>query len=717
MNNQMIFQNLNEKQIQIVTAPLKHLAIIAGAGSGKTRVLVHRIAWLLQNANVSPNRILAVTFTNKAAAELRERVEKLTQLSVRTMWLGTFHGVGHRFLRLHYQQAKLPQTFQILDSDDQHRLIKKVHSSLNLDDDKWPPNQSQWYINSKKDEGLRPHQIEVHSHYDQILQKVYQVYEEQCQRSGLVDFAELLLRTYEVLLENQDLLWHYQDRFNHILVDEFQDTNTIQYQLLKLIAGNKAQMMIVGDDDQSIYSWRGAQVENIYKFNQDFPGDVIRLEQNYRSTQNILSAANAVIAHNLNRFGKKLWTEGDQGALISLYMAFNEIDEARYIVSQIRAWRDEGKSLRNIAILYRSNAQSRILEEELLTATIPYRIYGGLKFFERAEIKDALAYLRLLANPIDDVAFERAVNMPPRGIGNTTMQTVREFARQHNTSLWQASEQLINTGGLSARASQAIRHFLTLIQNFTAETKAYTLNQQTKYIIEQSGLYAHYSKDRSDKTQSRLENLQELIQATQEFRLDDAFSMPPLETFLSFVALESGENQAEYFEDSVQLMTLHSAKGLEFDVVFLAGMEEGLFPHKMSIEEPGRLEEERRLCYVGMTRARQKLYLTHAETRRVNGTQTYRNMSRFINEIPTDLLEEVRIRTKVMRPAVFSTSNTIAHDTGLEFQLGERVMHRTYGEGVILNYEGRGGQARIQVKFRSEGTKWLVAEYAKLEKI
>ncbi|MBA2653563.1 MAG: DNA helicase II [Gammaproteobacteria bacterium] len=717
MNETNILANLNEKQQQVVSAPLSHLAVIAGAGSGKTRVLVHRIAWLIEKGHVSANRILAVTFTNKAASELRARVENLTHLSIRSMWLGTFHGLAHRFLRLHFQQADLPATFQILDSDDQYRLIKKVHTALNLDNDKWPPNQSQWYINNKKDEGIRPPQILAESHFDKILQRVYENYEEQCQRSGLVDFAELLLRSYEVLLKDLNLQQHYQDRFAHILVDEFQDTNAIQYAWLKLLAGKQANLMIVGDDDQSIYSWRGAQIENIYKFNREFQAEIIRLEQNYRSTKTILSAANSVIANNNNRYGKNLWTEGQEGDLVSVYMAFNEIDEARFIVSQIKNWREEGTSLQEIAILYRSNAQSRVLEEELLTASIPYRIYGGLKFFERAEIKDALAYLRLLANPFDDGAFERAVNMPPRGIGNTTLAAVREHARMTNQTLWQTSEQMVHEGKLTARANQALGGFLRLIQRFQQETGDLTIAMQTKYVIDQSGLYEHYSKDRSDKTQSRLENLTELIQATQQFRAEDAFALPPLQSFLSYVALESGENQAEQYEDSVQLMTLHSAKGLEFEIVFLSGMEEGLFPHKMSMEEPGRLEEERRLCYVGMTRARKKLYLTYAEARRINGSQTYRYPSRFINEIPSDLIQEVRIRPKVMRPVQFSTTSIIPHDTGIDFQLGERVSHRSFGEGVVMNYEGQGPQARIQVKFRKAGIKWLVLEFAKLEKL
>lgn len=720
MSANNLLQNLNEQQCEVVSAPLKHLAVIAGAGSGKTRVLVHRIAWLIQHAHVSSGQILAVTFTNKAAAEMRDRVERLTHLSVRNMWIGTFHGIAHRLLRLHWQQAGLPESFQILDSDDQLRLIKKIHASLNLDNDKWPPAQSQWYINTKKDQALRANKIDPENHFEKILNNVYTLYEQQCLRSGLVDFAELLLLSYEMLLQNSELRAHYHDRFAHILVDEFQDTNAIQYAWLKLLAGTATKLMIVGDDDQSIYSWRGALLENIYRFKHDFPSDVIRLEQNYRSTQRILAAANSVITHNSNRFGKNLWTQGDEGELLSLYMAFNEFDEARFIVSQIKLWADEGIALKEMAILYRSNAQSRILEEELLGANLPYRIYGGQRFFERAEIKDALAYLRLINNPHDDAAFERSVNMPPRGIGHTTLAEIREHANSHNLSLWQASEAVIEQRKLTARAENCVAAFIKLIEYFQQALASLPLNMQTKLVIEQSKLYEHYGKDHTDKTQSRLENLQELIQATDQFKPDPAMSLPPLQAFLSYVTLESGENQAEHHEDSVQLMTLHAAKGLEFQVVFLAGLEEGLFPHKMSLEEEGRLEEERRLCYVGMTRAKKKLYLSYAESRRVNGTYNFRNVSRFVKEIDPDLIHEIRLRTQVVRPTTSTTSvrtKQVAHDTGIGFQLGDRVRHNHFGEGVVINYEGQGPQAQIIVRFNKVGTKHLALEYAKLEKI
>jgi DNA helicase-2/ATP-dependent DNA helicase PcrA len=715
MHHSNLLIKLNEKQQQAVCAPLTHLAVIAGAGSGKTRVLVHRIAWLIQHEKISPDRLLALTFTNKAANELKTRVEHLIHLPARNMWLGTFHSLAHRLLRLHYQRANLPQAFQILDSVDQHRLIRKTHQLLNLNNEKWPPTQSQWYINSKKNEGLRPQEVPIRSHSDRILNRVYEVYEEQCQPGGLVDFTELLLKSYELLAEDSDLLTHYQDRFAHILVDEFQDTNAIQYAWLKLLAGKNATLMVVGDDDQSIYSWRGAQHKNIYQFHQDFPAQIIRLEQNYRSTQTILAAANAVIAHNCDRYDKKLWTNGHSGDLIPLYMAFTEKDEVEYIVSQIKEWWQAGSRLQDIAVLYRSNAQSRLLEEELLSANIPYQIYGGLKFFERAEIKDALAYLRLVANPLDDVAFERVVNLPSRGIGKATLAKLREKARATHTPLWHVAENLIREGALSSRARYGLNAFLQLIQSFRNDIPHSPLPIITKQIINKSGLYAHYDKDRSDRMQSRLENLEELIETTQRFK-EGTRTLSTLQSFLNYAVLESGEKQAEE-GDSVQLMTLHAAKGLEFDSVFLMGMEEGLFPHKMSIAE-GKLEEERRLCYVGMTRARKKLCLTYAETRR-NSPQLhrYRLRSRFINEIPAELLHKVRIQPKARQSPQFLSTAFITEDTGLGYQLGERIRHPHLGEGVVLNYAGVGPRAQIQVKFHTAGTKWLMLEFAHLEKV
>jgi DNA helicase-2/ATP-dependent DNA helicase PcrA len=718
MDGLNILTSLNEMQQQAVTAPVGHLAVIAGAGSGKTRVLVHRIAWLQQVQGVSAHQILAVTFTNKAAAEMRDRVEQLLGYSVRGMWLGTFHGIAHRFLRAHWQQAKLPESFQILDADDQLRLIRRAHNTLNLDEAKWPPRQSQWFINSKKDEGLRSHQIKPLTHHNEIVLQVYQSYEELCERSGLVDFAELLLRMHDVLAQDPALLAHYQQRFAHILVDEFQDTNAIQYAWLKQLAGNSAKIMVVGDDDQSIYSWRGARIENIHRFRRDFSNVTqVFLEQNYRSTKTILAAANAVITNNKNRISNKnLWTTGQEGEAISIYAALNETDEARFICNRAKAWQRQGHNLRDIAVLYRSNAQSRALEEELINANLPYCIYGGLKFFERAEIKDALAYLRLLVNQQDDSAFERIVNTPTRGIGHTTLIALREHARQSNISLWQASNSLIDHQALSQRALKALANFLQLIQQLQQDTQDLQLHQQTEHIIQCTGLFAHYSKDKSDKTQSRIENLQELVHATRQFNYDSSIGLAPLQAFLSYTALESGDTQADYYEDCVQLMTLHAAKGLEFQLVFLSGMEEGLFPHKMSLKEgSGSLEEERRLCYVGMTRARQKLYLSYAELRRLHGGSNVCYRSRFIREIPSELLDEICLRTQISQPIAFTATKSDVTLPGSDFQLGQRVFHPTYGEGVILNYEGQGPQARLQIKFHSSGAKWIVADYVKLQ--
>lgn len=707
--------HLNEKQKEVVCSPLNHLAVIAGAGSGKTRVLVHRIAWLIEKEHVSPNQILALTFTNKAATEMRERIGQLSHTSSKAMWIGTFHGIAHRLLRLHWEQAKLPQQFQILDADDQSRLIRKVHANLNLSEDKWQPVQSQWYINSKKDEGLRPEQIFVSNDIDAMNVKIYHAYEEHCERSGLVDFAELLLRSYETLLEHPDLLLHYQQRFKHILIDEFQDTNTIQYDWIKLLAGKTSTLMVVGDDDQSIYSWRGAKVENLFKFNQDFPAKLIRLEQNYRSTKTILKAANSVIAYNNNRYGKNLWTEEPKGEPISEYLALNETDEAKFIVEEIKKWHREGTQLKEIGVFYRSNAQSRIIEEELLGANIPYRIYGGQRFFDRAEIKDVFAYFRLMLNHHDDSAFERAVNMPPRGIGNATLSQLRETAISHQLSLWQASENLLGNGKLRPKAAKALSSFLQLQHCFENKSLSLPLELQAKLVIEESGLYEYYSQDGSSKMESRLENLEELIQAMSQFTPVDSVSDSPLQAFINYVVLENPEKKGEYQEDGVQLMTLHAAKGLEFLVVFLAGVEEGLFPHKMSIDQPGRLEEERRLCYVGMTRARQKLYICNAEQRRIHGSFSIRKKSRFIREIPPEFIQEVRLRTQIFRrPETILTPITVETSTG--FRLGERVKHQKFGEGIVLNYEGHGSHARIQVKFQFEGIKWLVLEFAKLEK-
>jgi len=721
MNNQeSLLASLNEAQQKVVSAPEGHLLVLAGAGSGKTRVLVHRIAWLIDIEHISPHNILAVTFTNKAAGEMRHRLEALVDLPIKMMWVGTFHGLAHRLLRQHWEAAGLPQAFQILDSDDQHRIIKRIIASLNLDEAQWVPKKIQWFINQQKDEGIRPNQVaNANDPYNKTLIRVYQTYEDICARNGAVDFAELLLRSYELFTKNPDILEHYQTRFRHILVDEFQDTNTIQYAWLKLLCGDQNYLMIVGDDDQSIYGWRGAKVENIHRFKKDFPNNqVIKLEQNYRSTGVILAASNALISHNDGRLGKKLWSSGDQGELISLYGAFNDLDEARFIVDQIKQGIKKGFQHNENAILYRSNAQSRVLEEALIRAQIPYRIYGGLRFFERAEIKDALAYLRLIANRNDDQAFERVVNTPTRGIGDQTVQTLRTEARSQSISLWESSQQLLSSNTLSARAANALTAFLQLIDQIDEETKTLSLVEQTEQALYSSGLFAHYKKEKGERGQARIENLEELVNATRQFTPEDD-SLSILSAFLAHVALESGEHQANNSENCVQLMTLHSAKGLEFPQVFLCGMEEGLFPHHMSHDEPGRLEEERRLCYVGITRAMSKLYLTYAEVRRLHGTESHHRPSRFISEIPKELLDEVRLKTQIIRPtqlhSIKSTrqkSQATIGDTGL--RLGQEVTHPTFGEGVIIDADGHGGHTRLQVKFNKVGTKWLVASFAKL---
>ncbi len=722
MSTHPLLADLNERQQQAVSATDGHMLVLAGAGSGKTRVLVHRIAWLIQERQYSPFSVLAVTFTNKAAAEMRGRVEQLVGSSVRGMWIGTFHGLAHRLLRAHYMDVGLPQNFQILDSDDQQRLIKRLIKSLNLDDKRWPAKQAQWYINGKKDEGLRPQHIETYDSTEQTLKEIYTLYQESCDRAGLVDFAELLLRAHELLRNNRIVREHYQNRFRHILVDEFQDTNSIQYAWVRLLAGEQNSVTIVGDDDQSIYGWRGAKVENIHQFLSDFEGaETIRLEQNYRSTSTILRAANSVISNNSGRLGKDLWTDGNDGEPISLYAGFNEMDEARYIVARIEEWRDQGGSLQDAALLYRSNAQSRILEEALLHARIPYRIYGGLRFFDRQEIKDALAYLRILGNRDDDAAIERVINTPTRGIGNRTLEMIRQAARERGESLWQASKYMVNEKQLAGRARNAVGSFLDFMEALDDETEEFSLGRLSDEVIKKSGLMAMYEAEKGEKAETRVENLKELVTACENFTLDDAEEdMTPLNAFLAHAALEAGEEQADEYQDAVQLMTLHSAKGLEFPLVFMTGVEEGLFPSQQSMDEPGRLEEERRLCYVGMTRAMQKLVLTYAEQRRIYGQELFHKVSRFISEIPPDTLHEVRIQTKVEKPSSYSRFNNAASHEAFEqtgYSLGQRVRHPKFGEGTVLNYEGTGPQSRVQINFDNVGSKWLVVSYARLDPV
>lgn len=719
-----LIDGLNDKQREAVAAPLQNMLVLAGAGSGKTRVLVHRIAWLMKVEQVSPHSILAVTFTNKAAAEMRARVEQTIGGGVHGMWIGTFHGLAHRLLRMHFQEAKLPQNFQVLDSDDQNRLVKRILKALNIDEKRWPAKQIQWYINGKKDEGIRPQHIE-HSYdpTEQMFVKVYQAYQEACDRAGLVDFAELLLRAHELWLNNPVLLHHYQQRFRHILVDEFQDTNAIQYAWLSMLGQEQGRVMIVGDDDQSIYGWRGAKVENIQRFLDDFPAaQTIRLEQNYRSTANILKAANELIANNNNRLGKDLWTQDSEGEKISIYTAFNELDEARFIAGRITTWREQNGSLDDVAILYRNNAQSRVLEAELIKEGLPYRIYGGLRFFERQEIKDALSYLRLVANRDDDAAFERIVNTPTRGIGNTTLSLIRDGARSLEMTMWQACQHMLTNEELKGRSAKNIKLFIDLIDQLEDDSANLNLDQQANLVIKNSGLKAMYEAEKGEKAQARIDNLNELVTACQTFEKDPVLEdeMTDLNAFLTHAALEAGESQADDYEPAVQLMTMHSAKGLEFKLVFIAGLEEGMFPSLQSAEELGRLEEERRLCYVGMTRAMEKLYLCHAESRRLYGQEKYHKQSRFVRELPSECVEEIRLQQQVSRPVSsgrFASTFTTESFENTGFTLGQQVYHAKFGEGVVLNYEGSGAQSRIQVNFDAHGSKWLVVAYANLQAV
>ncbi|CAM3921193.1 DNA helicase II [Rheinheimera salexigens] len=722
MDVSFLLDGLNDKQRDAVAAPPQHMLVLAGAGSGKTRVLVHRLAWLMQVERVAPFSLLAVTFTNKASKEMRGRIEQTIGVSLNNLWMGTFHGLSHRMLRAHYQEAGLPQSFQIIDTDDQYRLVRRLLKALNLDEKHWPAKQVQWFINGRKDEGQRPNMIDAAGDFSlQQMLKIYTAYQEMCDRSGLVDFAEILLRSFELLQNNAEVRQHYQQRFRHILVDEFQDTNAIQYKWLKLLAGTNAKVMIVGDDDQSIYGWRGAQVENIQTFLTDYSDvETIRLEQNYRSTATILKAANAVIAYNSGRLGKDLWTDGAEGEAISLYTAFNELDESRFIVSRVRDWLKKGGTLSDSAILYRNNAQSRVLEEALIQEGLNYRIYGGLRFYERQEIKDALAYLRLMNNRLDDAALERVVNTPARGIGETTLNKVRIHARTEQITMWQSLQQLISENQLSGRAANAISSFMQLIEQLADLTAELPLHEQADHAIKKSGLYAMYQAEKGEKAETRIENLNELITACQNFDVANDVEMTPLAAFLSQAALEAGEYQAEENSDAVQLMTLHSAKGLEFPQVFICGLEEGMFPSMQSSEDATRLEEERRLCYVGMTRAMQKLYLCHAESRRLYGQEQHNRPSRFLREIPAEYIEEIRLSTQVSKPTPFNRfSNQASHvafeNTG--FNLGQRVLHAKFGEGTVLNYEGTGAQSRIQVNFDQLGSKWLVTAYARLEAV
>jgi DNA helicase-2/ATP-dependent DNA helicase PcrA len=775
-----ILSPLNDAQREAVTAPVGPVLVLAGAGSGKTRVLTHRVAWLVQAEGASPHSILAVTFTNKAAGEMRARIEALLGVPGAALWIGTFHGIAHRLLRLHWREAGLPQGFQILDGDDQLRIIKKILKAQGLDDARWVPREIQYFINSNKDEGHRPASMkDGNDPTRRQLIRLYADYEDACKRAGVVDFAELLLRAFELWRDHPELVAHYRRRFRHVLVDEFQDTNAIQYNWLKLLVGSEGAPFAVGDDDQSIYRWRGARVENLQQFRRDFPQALLcRLEQNYRSTGTILNAANALIAHNSGRLGKNLWTSGAQGEPIRIYAAFNERDEAEFVLQRIKDWVAHGGARRDIAILYRSNAQSRVFEEVFLSARVPYKVYGGLRFFERAEIKDALAYLRLVANRDDDTSFERVVNLPTRGIGAKSLDTLRERARADGSSLWKAAQACIapsgvSDSGLGAKAAGAVQGFMQLIDRLAADTADLALHETVDQVLNASGLLDHHKKEKADRGEARVENLLELVSAARGFEPDEAALEPgqaplkPLESFLAHAVLESGEGQADAWEDCIQMMTLHTAKGLEFPVVFLAGLEDGLFPHQRSLNDLDSLEEERRLAYVGTTRAMQQLYLTYAEQRRLHGIDSYGMASRFIAEIPGELVEEVRPRVHAGRPgapawglrggygshdgegraafggrgfgsggsghggyggsgrggrgagmgAGHGAASGLGEPAAPGMKLGARVRHGKFGEGVVLNIEGQGAHARVQVNFEGQGSKWLMLQYANLEPV
>ena len=743
-----ILNPLNDAQRAAVTAPSGPVLVLAGAGSGKTRVLVHRVAWLVEAEGAAAHSILAVTFTNKAASEMRQRTEALLGMPGAALWIGTFHGIAHRLLRLHWREAGLPQTFQILDSDDQLRLIKKLLKAQQLDETRWVPRDIQYFINQQKDEGLRPKALkDGNDPTRRQFVKLYQDYEDACRIAGVVDFAELLLRAFELWRDQPELLAHYRRRFRHVLVDEFQDTNAIQYAWTKLLVGSSGAPFAVGDDDQSIYRWRGARVENLQTFRNDFPQvTLVRLEQNYRSTGNILHAANALIAGNTGRLGKNLWTSGAAGDPLRLYAAFNERDEAEFVLQRIQEWVANGGVRRETAVLYRSNAQSRAFEEAFISARVPYKVYGGLRFFERAEIKDALAYLRLMSNRNDDASFERVVNLPTRGLGAKTIDTLRGRAREAGSSLWSAALVCLGDGSLGSRASTALQGFVQVIDGLATATATLALHEIVDQMLAASGLLEHHRKDKADRGEARTENLLELVSAARGFipATDEGEeAMPPLDSFLAHAVLESGEGQAEAWEDCVQMMTLHTAKGLEFPLVFLAGLEDGLFPHQRSLNDPDSLEEERRLAYVGITRAMRQLYLIYAEQRRLHGIDAYGIPSRFIKEIPEEFLEEVRPRVSGARAGQgfgrgfgsgFGSNHNGQSGTrqagqsgmgrgaaGLReeppapgIRLGARVRHAKFGAGVVVNIEGQGPHARVQVNFEGQGSKWLMLQYANL---
>tara|TARA_B100000073_G_scaffold48917_1_gene36101 strand:+ start:4322 stop:6496 length:2175 start_codon:yes stop_codon:yes gene_type:complete len=719
-----ILDNLNDAQRGAVTSEKQNLLVLAGAGSGKTRVLVHKIAWEVEALNKNPASIMAVTFTNKAANEMRSRIESLLQSQILDSWVGTFHGLAHRLLKRFHKEAGLESGFTILDSDDQLRIIKRISKELNLDEATWPARQSQWQINAWKDDGLRSREIDNKTDfYTETINKINKEYEEICKRDDLVDFGELILRSYETLKNSPSVKAFFHTRFQSILIDEFQDTNTIQYRWLKEICSEKCSVTAVGDDDQSIYGWRGAKVEHVNSFTKDYKNaEVVRLEQNYRSSNIILNAANALIDNNQDRLGKNLWTEKLEGEQIVLYQAYNEQDEARFVADVINDWMQKGGLYEEAAVLYRSNAQSRAIEEAFLRASIPYRIYGGLRFYERLEIKNAIAYLRVVFNNKDNPSFERSISNPTRGVGEKTLAKIRQTAKKFNISYIKASAKLVDEGLISGRGGSGLKDYLDFIVGCKQFIAEHSLSELMELIIKESGLYAYHAKEPGEKGKTRTENLEELITATKNFEQsikEEKSNLEIAQSYLDIISLDSGERQASEYDDAAQLMTMHSAKGLEFKLVLITGLEESLFPHGRSLESSAQLEEERRLCYVAITRAMEKLYITYAESRRLHGNDTFNPPSRFIKEVPKELIDEIRPRAQTNIPY----NRKDFKETKLEFEqeigvaLGQKVKHKRFGEGIVLNYEGSGESARVQVNFDKSGTKWLVVTYANLEKL
>lgn len=734
-----LLAGLNNKQLEAVTLPQQSALILAGAGSGKTRVLTARIAWLIQTEQVSPTGLLAVTFTNKAAKEMLTRITASLPINTRGMWVGTFHGLCNRLLRAHHREAGLPASFQILDTADQLSAIKRLMKLMNVDDEKFPPKQVQGYINSCKDEGLRAHAVDAYDPHSQKLREIFEEYDKQCQRDGVADFAELLLRCYELLERDANIRQHYQNRFKYILVDEFQDTNRLQYLWLKLLAGKNNCMFAVGDDDQSIYGFRGARVGNMRDFETDFHiQHVVKLEENYRSYSNILDAANAIISHNKNRLGKNLWTSAGAGEPVRVYQAYNDNDEAQFIVDEIKMLHAEGMELGGIALLYRSNAQSRVLEHALFSANLPYRVYGGLRFFERAEIKHALAYMRLIANANDDTALLRVINFPARGIGARSLEQLQESARTDNCSLWQAAVNKVGNGTLSSRGTdrvggKGIEGFVTLIRQMVDEAYGISLAELAELATTLSGLKAHYQNEKEGE--DRIANLDELVTAAVAFtnqdfgnhnNVDGETEQDLLTQFLSHASLEAGEHQADVGREALQLMTVHASKGLEFKAVFISGLEEGLCPHEQSTYEANGLEEERRLMYVAVTRARQRLYLSHAQSRMLHGQVRYGIPSRFLDEIPEELLKRLNSKPVAKSgsnrdynelPAMMSKQQSSNQKNAMPWKIGQQVAHAKFGNGVVVSYEGNANDMRVQVNFGREGLKWLALEFAKLNPV